>query len=279
MTFGRSTEPRKKKLMNKKLMIAVGAAVLMTVAGGVVYSKAVRDVPQDGVGAKVRRFSGLQNLRYCEVFLIGGNGITKDLTAAFYNTTELNIGSDPLDTCPQEMWDQVDAEELKQKHDVLAVFKNGPRYWCYDWIELPVGGVHEFNGLQARWFGQVDLPKNLSVGEKGGTAFKPTTVARASKQGYVKGQTVYILDDPEGTPWVMQAYSNTVDSTLRAADLPTLDKKLKLPEGWKYRVAVLEDDLQINAINGVARIVQDDLENTYNALFEQDGQKSYNFKP
>ena len=77
----------------------------------------------------------------------------------------------------------------------------------------------------------------------------------------------------------MQAYSHIVDPTLTYADLPTLDKKLKLPAGWKYRVKVLEQDLTIHAINGVARIVQDDLEGTYNACFEEDGQKSCNFQP
>ena len=66
----------------------------------------------------------------------------------------------------------------------------------------------------------------------------------------------------------MQAYSHIVDPNLTYEDLKTLDKKLKLPPGWKYRVKVLDQDLEIDAINGVARIVQDDLEGTYNACFE-----------
>jgi hypothetical protein len=37
------------------------------------------------------------------------------------------------------MWVKVDGDEQKKKNDVLAVFKNGPRFWMYDWIELPVG--------------------------------------------------------------------------------------------------------------------------------------------
>ena len=85
------------------------------------------------------RFSNLSTYRYCEVFLIGGNGLTKDLNAGVYNTTSLNNSTDPRDSCPDEMWAKVDPENLKNQYDVLSVFKNGPRYWMYDWIELPVG--------------------------------------------------------------------------------------------------------------------------------------------
>ncbi|HTS53024.1 MAG TPA: hypothetical protein VMH26_07105, partial [Burkholderiales bacterium] len=38
--------------------------------------------------------------------------------------------------------------------------------------------------------------------------------------------------------WVMQAYSLLVDKNLAYDDLKTLDTKLKLPPGWKYRVKV-----------------------------------------
>ena len=70
-----------------------------------------------------------------------------------------------------------------------------------------------------------------------------------------------------------------VDPKLTYDDLKTLDKKLKLPSGWKYRVKVLEEDLGIGAIDGVARVVQDDLEDTYNACFEEAGQKNCTYKP
>ena len=45
------------------------------------------------------------------------------------------------------------------------------------------------------------------------------------------------------------------------------------------RVAVLEQELTIQAVNGKARIVQADLENTYDACFEEAGQKACRFKP
>jgi len=236
-----------------------------------------KPVPQDGTGATVMRLDHLNNYRYCEVFLIGGNPITKDLQGAVYNTTDLNNKVNPQDSCSDDMWAKVDPETLKKQYDVLGVFKNGPRFWMYDWIELPVGAQREFDGLQARWFAQVQLPKEF--GKKGSTFYNPTTVHRASKQGYAKGQTIFILDDPSGTPWIMQASSRIVDPTLSYADLPNLGKKLKLAPGWKYRSKVLDQDLTLQAINGVARIVQDDLENTYNACFEEAGQKACNIQP
>ena len=249
-----------------------GLLALVSILAG--CSKAV---PQDGAQAKMMRFDGLNNLRYCEIFLIGGNPITKDLQGAVYNTTQLNDAGHPRDTCPADMWAKVDIEGLKKQYDLLGVFKNGPRYWMYDWIELPVGTQHDFDGLQARWFAQVQLPKNFK--EAGSTYYNPTTVHRASHQGYKAGQTVFILDDPNGTPWIMQAYSLIVDPSLTYDDLKTLDKKLKLPAGWKYRYKVLDKDLEVGAINGTARIVQDDLQGTYNACFEEAGQSNCTYKP
>src|SRR5439155_6950875 len=247
-----------------KMIVAISIAALIAIIGGIAYSKAVSKVPQDGANEKVMRFDNLYNLRYAEVFLIRGNGLTHNLDAAVYNTTDLNNSADKRDTCPQAMWDKVDPEALKKQFDVLGVFKNGPRYWMYDWIELPVGAQRDLDGLQARWFCQVNLPKNMNVQKKGGTAYKPTTVPPASKQGYLKGTKVFILDDPDGTPWIMQAYSHIVDPNLSLADLETLDNRLKLPPGWKYRVKVLDRDLTIIVANsGFAQIVQDDVEGTY----------------
>jgi hypothetical protein len=136
-------------------------------------------LPDDGKDAKVMRFTNLNDYRYCELFLIGGDAITKDLKADFYNSTELN-GATAInrDSCPQAVWDKVDPEAVKKQYHVLGVLKNGPRYWLDDWIELPVGTERDFNGYHGRWFGKVDLPKEF--GKKGSTYYKTTTVHRAS---------------------------------------------------------------------------------------------------
>src|SRR5664279_640690 len=79
------------------------ALLLVAVLGG-----CSKSVPQDGAQAKMMRVDGLNNLRYCEIFLIGANPITKDLQGAVYNTTALNDAGHPQDTCPADMWAKVD---------------------------------------------------------------------------------------------------------------------------------------------------------------------------
>ena len=115
--------------------------------------------------------------------------------------------------------------------------------------------------------GHVELPKGVDLSKKGSNAYKPTQVHRKSVMTFEKGKTVFILDDPSGMPWVMQAYSDIVDPDLTYDDLGKLGDKLKLAPGWKFRTKILDQDLTIQAVNGVARIVQDDLENTYDACF------------
>ena len=237
-------------------------------------------VPDDGKNAKVMRFDKLNDYRYCELLLIAADEVTKELQGAFYNSTGLNgATAQNRDSCPQAVWNKLDLEAIKREYGVSAVFKNGPRYWLYDWIELPVGAERDFQGYHGRWFGVAQLPKSAGSGQKLAPAYEPAPVHRASKQGYVNGQTVFILDDPSGTTWIMQAYSHIVDPNLSYEDLKTLDKKLKLPPGWKYRVKALDQDLAVGAINGIAHVVQDDLESTYNSCFEADGQKNCTYKP
>ena len=134
----------------------------------------------------------------------------------------------------------------------------------------------DFDGLKASWYGNVQLPKEFG---KGSVAYQPTIVSRKSKMGFVKGQPVFIVESPDGMPWVMQAWSNIVDPNLSYAQLKDMGSKLKLAPGWKFRVKVLEQDLMIQAVNGKARIVQDDLQNTYDACFEEVGQKACSSMP
>ncbi len=219
--------------------------------------------------AKVTQLDGRRGMRYCEIFLIGGNPITEDLYGEVFNTSDLNNKVDRLDTCPQAMWDKVDADALKKRFDVLGVFKNGPRGWTVDSMTLPVSpDIHTLSGLETHWYMKVELPKGIRPGSASGTAYKTINAVRNSTMTFEKGKPVYILDDPTGTPWVMQAYSMIVDPKLTYDDLANLGGKLKLPPGWKYRVKVLDQDLTIRAVNGVAHITQDELQDTYDACFE-----------
>ncbi len=259
----------------------LAAACLLTsslfAASSTALAAAQESLEADGNNATMTRFEGLNDYRYCEIFLIKKEPESGDLYGIFYNTTDRNGGAETRDSCPDNPWSKVDPQENAKKYDLLKVFKNGPRFWLYDWLELPVGAERSFDGLDARWMGVVKLPGDF--GKAGATFYKTTQVHRKSHQGYKKGQTVFLLDDPQGNVWVMQAYSRIVDPTLSYDELKTLNSKLELPEGWNYRTRVLDQDLGVGAINGIARVTQDNLENTYNQCFEVDGQKNCTYKP
>jgi hypothetical protein len=259
--------------ISKKTGWAIGIAAVVAIAAIVLYPRLVVGLPNDGADAKPFTFKGVRGQRYTEMFLIGGNAITKDLKANVYNTWGLNGGATTGDSCPAALLDKVDVKELKDRYHVLAAFKNGPRLWTLDWIEVEMGKELDFGGMKARWVNWLDM-KGIST-EPGAADYKNITVGRHTKFGFDKGKQVFILDDPAGNPWVMQAYSLIVDSNLTYELLKDLGSKLKLPEGWKFRTKVLDEDLTIKAVDGIAHIVQDDLENTYDLC--ADG--SCNFNP
>jgi len=60
----------------------------------------------------------------------------------------------------------------------------------------------------------------------------------------------------------MQSMSRHVDPDLEIEQLPTLVRRLKLPQGWQYRVRTLGEDLVVPA-RGDAHIVFDVFENNY----------------
>ena len=78
-----------------------------------------------------------------------------------------------------------------------------------------MGTERDFNGLKTHWVATLKLPKDVDLNKTGSTAYHSTTVARKSQMGFDKGKPIFILDDPEGNPWVMHAYSLIVDPNLK----------------------------------------------------------------
>jgi hypothetical protein len=222
---------------------------------------------------KEMTFKGLRGVQYCEVWLIAGTPET-GISGDYYNTSNLNNSADKMDTCPCNLWDKVNAEALKAEYDVTTVYKNGPRGWTMDSITIPVGPVQTFEGLKTRWWGRGVLPKGAKF-KAGLEPYKPLKSHRKSTFTFQKDKPVFILEDPEGTPWVMQAYSKIIDPTLTYDSLKNLGAKLKLPAGWKYRVVKPDKDLVISTPQGYNWIVQDNLQNTYDACKEG----ASNYKP
>ncbi|MGO8961893.1 MAG: hypothetical protein ACLQFR_31660 [Streptosporangiaceae bacterium] len=230
-------------------------------------------LPQDDQGAQLMRFTDIRGQRYTEIFLIGGHAITHQLVGGVYNTTGMNDPAGTRDSCPQDVLDKVDVEDLKQQYDVLSAFKNGPRLWCLDWAEVMVGEQRDFDGLQARWVMWLDVPKEMRKHES--VAYKPISGKRDTQLGISKGSPAFLLDDPDGESWCMKSASLIVDPGQTYDSLKDLGSRLKLAPGWNFRPVVLDQDLVLTSDAGAVRITQDDLGNTYDRV----GGAYSNYKP
>jgi hypothetical protein len=96
-------------------------------------------------------------------------------------------------------------------------------------------------------------------------ASKPYTLNSVDRTvfSFDAGRTVYELTGPDGTKYVMQSWSQQVEPTLSEADLSTLGDRLHLPAGWSYAARTLAAPLRVVTTSSTAKVVQDDLKNTY----------------
>ena len=115
--------------MSKNIKWALGiVAALIVVAGFVVYPKLVVTLPPDGADAKLNTFKETYGHRYTEMFLIGGNAITKNLEANVYNTWGLNGSDTTGDSCPAALLDKIDVKEMAEKYHCLPCSRTAPAY-------------------------------------------------------------------------------------------------------------------------------------------------------
>ena len=230
-------------------------------------------LPHDDIGASLIRFENVRGQRYTEIFLIGGHAITHHLVGGVYNTIGLNDANGTGDTSPQAMLDKVDVDVLKDEYEVLSAFKNGPRLWCLDWVEVMAGVERDFNGLKARWVTWLDVPKEMRKHES--VAYKTINVQRDTKLGIKTGSPAFLLDDPDGDSWCMKSASLIVDPNQTYESLKDLGGRLQPAPGWSFRAVVLDQDLVLTPDNGAAKITQDELGNTYDRV----GGPFSNYKP
>jgi hypothetical protein len=168
-----------------------------------------------------------------------------------------------LNDCPPELWDPIEVDKLASGRGATFGIKNGPRYWLID--ELLRAAVIEdvefgqFNGLAMIRVAsvQIDLASIAS------RQYREHRVDRRTLFTWKAGSRVHELVDPEGGTYVMQAYSQIVDPTLREAHLSALGSRLDLPEGWRFGSRVLDTDLLVDTRDVEARVLQDDLQNSY----------------
>ena len=90
-------------------------------------------------------------------------------------------------------------------------------------------------------------------------------LARATGQD-VQLDLIIALDDPDGDAWVMKSVSLIIDPHQTYDAMSHLGERLQLPAGWSYRAVTLVQDLVLTPENGTARILQDDVGNTYDRV-------------
>ena len=192
--------------------------------------------------------------RYCEVLLVHLSGT--GLSATVYNTY-------PLNSCPEDTWNALDATTIAAANRVPYAELNGPRYWLMNSIaKVRSGGqvIKSFGGIAMIEEATVVLGSSVAAAQ---VPFTPHTVSRQAAFTFAAGRQVYELVAPGGTVWIMQTYSQIKDPTLSMADLPGLASRLTLPVGWTYRVRTLTRPLVIATATRAADVLQDNLDNSY----------------
>jgi len=90
---------------------------------------------------------------------------------------------------------------------------------------------------------------NLQPGAiSGGQPHILATAERKSTWFFEKNKPVFILDEPDGTTWIVKSCTDFVDKNLIYEDLKTPDTELKLPPGWSYRARVLYGTLYLDPL-------------------------------
>ena len=87
--------------------------------------------------------------RYGEVLLVHAGESGPEATV--YNTF-------PLNDCPAELWDALDANAIASENDAMAALLNGPRYWLMSAI-----GKRDRDSLEHKTFGGLEMIRQATV--------------------------------------------------------------------------------------------------------------------
>ena len=254
-------------MVTKKIAWGLGiVAALIVVAAFVIYPRLVAEVPDDNAQLTEIKFENLMGSRYTEILVVWGNALTKDFTAGVYNTIGLN-GANPAgggDSSPASILDRIDMKQVQKDNGALSTVKNGPRFWTVDHVGVKAGKERDFQGLKAHWVMWFPIPDEIRQGKD--LSYQVMHAKRDTTMGINAGSRAYILDDPDGNSWVMKSASLIKDPNQKLEDLKDLGSRLVPPSGWKFRSAILEQDLAFMTDNGKTMITQDELGNTYDRV-------------
>lgn len=202
--------------------ILVGSFCPHILLGEDVSSDEVVATTSQGKSLKLT-LQNLENARgyqYCElVFNYGENG------SDIYSTS-------PLAPANLKWWDKLDLKQLAIEFGAKSVYKNGPQWWSMD--EVGVLGSAPIN------VGGVDMVfgAHLPPGTLEAPKYQVFSPAKTQNLLWEKGKPVYQLVDPQEHVYILQGHK------VPEKQLASLGDKFKrLPEGWRYQVKKLDEDL------------------------------------
>lgn len=195
-----------------------------------------------------------------ELFLLTRAGAAYD--ALVYNTTGLG-------PCPDEEFTAIDVDAIAAEHGCDLVWKNPRRFWMMDALTVDlVGEPATFGGVPFNLVARMRMPAGFDPGrDQSAFAYRRTQIHRVNVYEFVAGRPVYLLRSPDEVTWVMQTFTDHVAHDLTESGLASLGERLALPEGWRFRMVTLAQDLAITT-TGVANILPDDLANMYQGLID-----------
>jgi hypothetical protein len=180
--------------------------------------------------------------------------LTPSVRVEVYNSYMLN-------DCPLDVWATLDADAVASQHGADMAVLNGPRYWMMDGIgkiDNVQPELAEFGGLLMRKAATIDVdPTSARV------PYTLRTVHRGAVFFFDAGKEVFEIVTDTSATFVLQAYCTSVDSSMSVDTLATLGSRLALPEGWRFRARVLDDELRVDTTGEPATVFQDEFENTY----------------
>jgi hypothetical protein len=192
--------------------------------------------------------------RYCEVLLV--DVVDGQASAEVFV-------SYPLNDCPAGRWDTLDASAIAAAEGTTTAILNGPRYWLMDRIEKERGE----EPTTRQTFGGIEMQRQASVQigslAGAGTPYTVREVDRSTRFTFDAGQVVHELTAADGSTYVMQSWSQQRDPTLTEADLDGLGARIQPPSGWSYSKRVLTSALVVDTTGVPARVLQDELANSY----------------
>ena len=200
--------------------------------------------------------NGMRGVRYCEVLLL--NKVDEALIATVWGTQGQN-------ECPQADWEALDAAAIATERGALMALLNGPRYWVLDSITANIkttGTLSTFGTLEMMELATV----NLGKGVPDLSNYRAKPVVRDTVFTFHAGTQIYLLTDTDGVQYVMQSYSQIVDSTMSMDRLATLGDSLQLPTGWTYTTKTLTEQLDVYDTDNIAMVLQDDFKNSYQRI-------------